>query len=86
MTEATLFLSTFVLVLALGLQSLNVNGGHYKAAFCTSLFIGGSQIIIYKLAPNAGISEVIAFLAGGPFGIITAMWLHSRTIGKKSRP
>ena len=32
MTELTLFASTFVLVFALGAQSLNVNNGHYVAA------------------------------------------------------
>ena len=32
MTELALFASTFVLVFALGLQSLNVNNGHRWAA------------------------------------------------------
>lgn len=41
MTELTLFASTFVLVFALGAQSLNVNNGHYIAAALTSFVIGG---------------------------------------------
>jgi hypothetical protein len=43
MNEIALFISTFVLVCALGLQSLNVNGGHYVAAFFTSFAIGASK-------------------------------------------
>ena len=39
MTSAALFASTFALVFFLGLQSLNVNNGHYRAAFFTSFGI-----------------------------------------------
>ena len=73
---AFLFSSTFVLVFALGAQSLNVNGGHYKAAVFTSLFIGGGQMVLFKLAPSAGWVEIAAFVAGGPFGIAASMWMH----------
>lgn len=76
MSELILFASTFALVFALGLQSLNVNGGHYRAAFFTSFAIGAANLALYKLAPNADTSEIIAYLAGGPLGIITAMRIH----------
>jgi len=78
MNESILFCSTFVLVFALGLQSLNVNNGHYWAAAFTSLFIGCSQIVLFKLAPDANWSEMLAFVSGGPFGIIGSMWAHPR--------
>lgn len=82
MTELTLFVSTFALVFALGIQSLNVNNGHYRAAFITSFAIGIANLILYKLAPDASGTEIAAFLAGGPFGIICAMrahpWLRSK--------
>ncbi len=39
MTELFLFLSTFLAVFAPGFQSLNVNNGHYMAAFITSFAI-----------------------------------------------
>jgi len=78
MTELTLFASTFVLVFALGAQSLNVNNGHYIAAAITSFVIGGGQMILYKLAPDASASEIAAFLLGGPFGITASMWVHPR--------
>jgi hypothetical protein len=78
MTELTLFASTFVLVFALGAQSLNVNNGHYIAAALTSFVIGAGQMVLFKLAPNASASEIAAFLLGGPFGITASMWAHPR--------
>lgn len=80
MTELALFASTYFLVLFLGLQSLNVNGGHYKAAFFTSFGIGLGNLVMFKLAPNASPSEMAAFLMGGPFGIISSMALHRRLV------
>lgn len=78
MTEFTLFISTFILVFALGAQSLNVNNGHYWAAAFTSFAIGASQMVLFKLAPDANWTEIFAFLLGGPFGITAAMWAHPR--------
>lgn len=78
MTELTLFASTFVLVFALGAQSLNVNNGHYYAAAVTSFAIGAMQMVLFKLAPNANWTEIAAFLSGGPFGITASMWAHPR--------
>ncbi len=80
MTELTLFASTFVLVFALGLQSLNVNNGHHIAAAVTSFAIGAMQMILFKLAPNASWSEIAAFLIGGPFGITASMWAHPHLV------
>jgi hypothetical protein len=76
MNAALLFFSTFTLVCALGLQSLNVNGKHYKAAFFTSFAIGISNLVLFKLAPNATPLEMAGFLFGGPFGIVTSIWAH----------
>lgn len=83
MTELALFASTYLLVFALGLQSLNVNGGHYRAAFFTSFLIGGSNLVVLKLAPNASAPEMLAYLAGGPLGIISSMWAHRRYLRKE---
>ena len=82
MSALILFASSFLLVFALGSQSLNVNGGHYKAAAITSLGIGAGQMLLYKLAPGAGWIEIFAFLAGGPLGITASMYVHKRTIGR----
>lgn len=78
MTELILFASTYVLVFALGLQSLNVNNGHYYAAAVTSLAIGAMQMVLFKLAPDASWTEIAAFLLGGPGGIVSSMWAHPR--------
>ena len=73
-----LFLSTFFLVLALGLQSQFVNNGHYACAFANSFMIGASNLVLYKLAPDASGLEIAAYLMGGPFGITASMWLFRR--------
>lgn len=76
MNTLAIFASCYVLVFALGIQSLNVNGGHYAAAFVTSFLIGASNLVLYKLAPDATGSEIAAFLAAGPLGIVSAMKAH----------
>ena len=76
MTELTLFASTFVLVFALGAQSLNVNNGHFVLAALTSFVIGAGQMVLYKLAPNASWSEIASYLSGGPLGITCSMKAH----------
>ncbi|HJW25155.1 MAG TPA: hypothetical protein VJ576_09675 [Rhodocyclaceae bacterium] len=86
MTELALFASCYFLVLFLGLQSLNVNGGHYRAAFITSFGIGLGNLVVLKLAPNASASEMAAYLMGGPFGIVSSMALHRRLLAWRDRP
>ena len=82
MTATALFISTFALVFLLGVQQLNVQHGHQVAAFFTSLFIGISQLALYKMAPDASGAEIAAYLAGGPLAIVCAMrahpWLRAR--------
>ena len=81
-TIALLFVSTFALVFFLGLQSLNVNRGHHVAAFVTSFGIGAANLVVLKLAPDASLMEMAAYMTGGPFGIVASMkvhaWLRSR--------
>lgn len=78
MSELILFASCFISVFALGFQSLNVNGGHYAAAFMTSFVIGLGHLALYRLMPQASFTELAAYLMGGPFGIIASMWAHRR--------
>ena len=85
MTALALFVSTFALVFFLGLQSLNVNGGHYRAAFFTSFGIGLGNLMLFKLAPDATGIEIAAFLMGGPFGIISSMRFHRYIKGRFAR-
>ena len=78
MNAIFLFLSTLALVFCLGLQSLNVNRGHYVAAFVTSFAIGASNLVLFKLAPDASGIEIAGYLLGGPIGIVCAMRAHGR--------
>lgn len=78
MNELLLFASCFASVFALGFQSQNVNQGHYVAAFLTSFAIGGGHLALYKLMPEANLSEIVAYLMGGPFGIVASMVAHRR--------
>ncbi len=78
-SAGTLFASTFVLVLALGLQSLNVNGGHRTAAVLTSFFISACNlVVITKIPAGLTLIEITGYMAGGPTGILTSMALHPR--------
>ncbi|WP_025040992.1 hypothetical protein [Nitrosospira briensis] len=86
MTALIIFAATFVVVFALGFQSLNVNQGHHKAAFINSLIIGASNLVILKMIPaSSSLLEIAAYLMGGPFGIVASMWVHRRTLGKNGR-
>lgn len=77
MTALTIFCCTYAVVLALSLQSLNVVGGHYALAFTTSIVISGCNLLLFKIVPQpTGWIENLAFLAGGPFGAISAMRWH----------
>ncbi len=73
MTALYLFVSTFCLVLSLGLQSQFVNNGFWKAAMANSFAIGLGNLVLFKLAPDASGIEVIAYLSGGPIGIVASM-------------
>lgn len=77
-THITLFLSAFITVFLLGVQQKNVLGNHYLAAILTSFGIGGAQIFLWRLVPDANATQILATLAGGPVGIVAAMWVHPK--------
>lgn len=79
MSQAFLiFGATFLSVFTLGLQSLNVNQGHYVAAAVTSFFIGTGHILLYKYMPGADLAELLGYWAGGIAGITSSIWFHKR--------
>jgi hypothetical protein len=78
MNSILLFVSTFVLVFSLGLQSLMVNRGHFAGAFLNSLLISGAQLLLLKLGPDAAGAEIAGYIFGGPFGIVAAMYVFGR--------
>ena len=87
MNALILFVSTWALVLFLGLQSLNVNGGHRLLACLTSFGIGAANLTVLKIMPGpTSTIELLAYLAGGPIGIVTSMLIHPwmvRILGNK---
>lgn len=76
MTELAIFASTFFAVFALGVQSLNVNQGHYLAAVVTSVAISSGHIALYKYMPQANLWQLLAYYLGGITGITSSMWFH----------
>lgn len=69
-----LFGATFITVFALGVQSLNVNGGHKAMAAITSLAIGASNLVLLKILPGpTGWAHYLGYFAGGVAGILAAM-------------
>lgn len=87
MTAIALFAATYFLVLFLGLQSLNVNGGHKLLAALTSFGIGTANITVLKIMPGpTDWIEIAAYCLGGPAGILTSMAIHpwmARRFGRK---
>ena len=78
MTAIALFFSTMALIMALGAQSLLVNNGRYVAAACNSFVIGSGQLLLLKIGPDAAGLEILAYLTGGPIGIVLIMVLLRR--------
>lgn len=87
MTALSLFGSTMLVVFLLGMQSLLVNNGRYLGAFVNSFGIGLANLVLFKLAPDATGLDIIAFVSGGPLGIVLAMYarrdLHRRPAEKE---
>jgi hypothetical protein len=73
MNALYLFISTFCVVFALGLQSQLVNNGYWKGAMVNSFLIGASNLVLFKLAPSADGWEIAGYLTGGPLGIVASM-------------
>ena len=74
MNALLLFGAMFITVFLMAAQNLFINNGKYLRAFFMSAAISVTQIILFKLAPSANAIEIAGFLAGGPFGVVTAMW------------
>lgn len=85
MNELALFTSAYLTVFALGFQQQNVIHRNFKAAALTSLVIGSCQIFLWRTLPSANVTEVIATLAGGPAGILSAMWAHPVFLRRRTR-
>lgn len=86
MNALALFAATYFLVLFLGLQSLNVNGGHRFLAALTSFGISAANVTVLKIMPGpTGGFEIAAYCLGGPAGILTSMYIHPWMVRKFGR-
>lgn len=77
-STAIVFFASFVSVFALGLQSLNVNQGQYGLASATSLVICTGSLGLFKVLPESGVPQMLAYYVGCNLGIIASMWSHPR--------
>ena len=84
MTNALIiFALQFACVCALGLQSLNVNGGHYLLAVATSIIISLASLYSINLTlviNSMTLINVIAFCVGSALGIVCSMRLHPNLV------
>lgn len=84
--ELIIFCSAFGIVFFMGFQSLSVNSGHYWIAATNSCVIGTFNLFLFKMVPHvAGAVEIIAYITGGPLGILAAMWVHRNVIAPRMR-
>lgn len=83
MTEALVFISQFILILLMGLQSLNIRDGRYIPAAITSFLIG--VFGYYITAQIAIVQDMFTtvwwfYVIAGPLGIVTSIWLHPKLV------
>lgn len=83
-----IFCAQFVYVMLLGLQSLNVNGRHYALAATTSTLLGVLGFALTAAIaqkPHVGTAIWWAYIAAGPAGIATSIYLHPKLQGLYDR-
>jgi hypothetical protein len=79
----TILIATFALVFFRALQQLNVTGGHYIAAGVTSYAIACAEVSVILLAIRLGWWSIPWMGTGGAIGVMLAMSMHARTIGRR---
>ena len=83
MTAALVFAAQFLYIFLRGWQTFNVVHGHYIRAALCSLLLGLCGLfltatIALSAVRGAHWSVWCAFLAAGPLGIVSSMWLSHR--------
>lgn len=75
-----IFISQFLTIFLLGLQSLMVRDHIYTGAFIGSLLIGMCQFYIYNVTQTIDVytTHWFVFIFSGPFAIVSSMWSHPR--------
>ena len=73
----TLFFSSFLIIMILGVQSQLVKNKEVIPSFCTALMVGSLQLFLYKTTPNADTSESICYIVGGALGLVSSIYVHN---------
>ena len=80
----SILLATLALVFCRAIQQLNVTGGHYLAAMVTSYMIAAAEVTVLILAVHVYEWRAIPWMGtGGAIGVVLAMIMHQRTIGRR---
>jgi len=85
MNATLLFVSSFSIVFALGLQQHNVHHRRYRLAVLNAILIDSLNLVLLKLGPVATVPEMAAFLVGGPAGTLAAMWLNDKLLMQRKQ-
>ena len=78
-----MFAASFFGVFLLGIQSRNVNGGHYIAAVITSFGISASNFMFAKFAAVGDVLTFSICAAGGCTGIASAIWFYEHVVAPR---
>jgi hypothetical protein len=81
MSELMVFISQFLVVFLLGVQSLMVRDSNCLGAAFGSVLIGVSQFYIFSIIGGMGPSDIgtikfFAFVSAGPCAIVASIKLH----------
>ncbi len=73
---------SLVQIFAMAFQSKNINGGHYMLAAIGSIFIGLSQVYVWRVVTTAGsgLSETLVYSISGGAGCVLAMYAHRKFV------
>ena len=79
MSAVAIFLASFAVVFAMGVQQYNVQAGRMVFAFITSLVISTTTLVQLKLLPGPTTwLDIAAYFIGSASGIVTSMWVYPR--------
>jgi hypothetical protein len=79
-----LMLATFFLIFLRAIQQQNVIHGHYALAAITPYAIAAAEVASVLLVVSTGWSSIPWVGTGGAMGVVSAMALHRRFIGRRS--
>jgi len=80
-SEINIFLAQFIMIMLLGLQSINVNRGDKVMAAITSFLLGICGFYVTGSVAKAYVDGImssvfVAYLIAGPLGIVTSMYMY----------